>query len=131
MKTLILVLLLTIFTFSINAQGRSSTLYVDALKRDKNMERIGTALTIIGGLALFTGNILYWKIYNDSGNNEPQKDKVKRYGDIMIGGIGLMAVGIPLWAIGKSKERHIQIEAELVKFKGLASANGIGLKIRF
>ncbi|MGD0754769.1 MAG: hypothetical protein ABR927_06875 [Bacteroidales bacterium] len=131
MKTLILVLSLIIFTFSINAQGRSSTLYVDALKRDKNMERIGTALTIIGGVALFTGNILYWKIYNDSGNNEPQKDKVKRYGDIMIGGIGLMAVGIPLWAIGKSKERHIQIEAELVKFKGLASANGIGLKIRF
>ena len=131
MKTMILVLLLTIFTFSINAQGRSSTLYVDELKRDKNMERIGTALTIIGGVALFTGNILYWKIYNDSGNNEPQKDKVKRYGDIMIGGIGLMAVGIPLWAIGKSKEKHIQIEAELVKFKGLASANGIGLEIRF
>jgi hypothetical protein len=131
MKTLILVLLLTIFTFSINAQGRSSTLYVDALKRDKNMERIGTALTIIGGAALFTGNILYWKIYNDSGNNEPQKDKVKRYGDIMIGGIGLMAVGIPSWAIGKAKERHIIIEAELVKFKGLASANGVGLKIRF
>jgi hypothetical protein len=49
----------------------------------------------------------------------------------MIGGLGLMAVGIPLWAIGKSKERHIRIDVELVKFKGLASANGIGLKIRF
>jgi hypothetical protein len=131
MKMLILVLLLTIFTFSINAQGRSSTLYVDALKRDKNMEIIGTALTVVGGIALFTGNIMYWKIYNDYGNSEPPKDKVNRYGDIMLGGLGLMAVGIPLWAIGKAKERHIIIEAELVKFKGLASANGIGLKIRF
>jgi hypothetical protein len=49
----------------------------------------------------------------------------------MIGGLGLMSVGIPLWAIGKSKERHIRIDAELVKFKGLASANGVGLIIRF
>jgi len=49
----------------------------------------------------------------------------------MIGGLGLMSVGIPLWAIGKSKERHIRIDAELVKFKGLASANGIGVKIDF
>jgi hypothetical protein len=131
MKTLILVLLLSLFTFSINAQGRSSTLYVDALKRDKNMERIGTALTVIGGVTLFIGNILYWKVYNDKGNSESPKDKVDTYRHIMIGGIGLMAIGIPLWAIGKSKERHIKIEAEVVKFKGLASANGIGLKIRF
>jgi hypothetical protein len=42
-----------------------------------------------------------------------------------------MAVGIPLWAIGKSRERHIRIEAELVRFKDFASANGIGLKIYF
>ncbi|MGD0754763.1 MAG: hypothetical protein ABR927_06845 [Bacteroidales bacterium] len=95
------------------------------------MERIGTALTVIGGVALFAGNILYWKIYNDSGNSEPQKDKAKRYGDIMIGGIGLMAVGIFLWAIGKSKEKHIKIEAELVKFKGFTSTDGVGLKINF
>jgi hypothetical protein len=49
----------------------------------------------------------------------------------MFGGLGLITVGIPLWAIGKSKERHIRIDAELVRFKGLASANGVGLKIRF
>jgi hypothetical protein len=131
MKTLILVSLLIIFTFSINAQGRSSTLYVDALKRDKDMERIGTVLTVIGGVALFTGNILYWKTFNDHTNGEPKESKVRTYRDVMFCGLGLMAVGIPLWAIGKAKERHIIIEAELVKFKGLASANGIGLKIRF
>jgi len=79
MKTLILVLLLTVSSFSINAQGRSSTLYVDAFKRDKNMERIGTALTVIGGVTLFVGNILYWKVYNNSANGEPSGDKVNTY----------------------------------------------------
>lgn len=131
MKPIILVLLLTIFTLSINAQGRRSTLYVDALKKYKTMEKIGTALTVVGGVALFTGNVLYWKAYHDQTNGEPEKDKVNTYRYIMFGGIGLMAVGIPLWAVGKSKERHIQIEARLVKFKGFASANGIGLKIKF
>ena len=49
----------------------------------------------------------------------------------MAGGIGLMAVGIPLLTIGKSKERHLKIEAELIRFRNYASANGFGLKIRF
>jgi hypothetical protein len=124
MKTLILVLLLTVFSLSINAQGRSSTLYVDAYNRDKKMERIG-------GVTLFVGNVLYWKVYNDGVNGEPSGNKVNIYRGVMIGGLGLMAVGIPLWAIGKSKERHIRIDVELVKFKWLASATGIGVKIRF
>ena len=129
MKTLILVLLLAIFTVSVNAQSKSTLVFGNALVKYKKMEITGTVLTVIGGVALFTGNILYWKTYND--NSEPSKDKVNTYRNVMFGGLGLMAVGIPLWAVGKSKERHITIEAELVKFKGLASANGIGLKIRF
>jgi hypothetical protein len=42
-----------------------------------------------------------------------------------------MSAGIPLWAIGKTRERYLKIEAKLVKFEGFASVNGIGLKIRF
>ena len=131
MKTAILVLLLTIYTFSVKSQSKSSLIFEDALGKDKKMERIGTALTVIGGVTFFVGNLLYWKVYNDSANGEPSGDKVNTYRGVMIGGLGLLAVGIPLWAIGKSKEKHIKIEAELVKFKGLASVNGIGLKIRF
>jgi hypothetical protein len=106
-------------------------IYGNVLVKSEKMERAGTVITIIGGATLFTGNILYWKIYNDQSDGEPSKDKIKKYGNIMVGGLGLMAIGIPLWAIGKSKERHIRIDAQLVRFKGLASANGIGLKIRF
>ena len=31
----------------------------------------------------------------------------------------------------ESNERHLRIQAEVVKFNGLASASGIGFKIRF
>jgi len=102
----------------------------EAIIKDKRMERIGTILTVAGSGTLFAGNILYWRMYNDNGNRESSGDTVAAR-TLMMGGLGLMAVGIPLWAIGKTKERHIKIEAELVKFKGLASVNGIGLKIRF
>ncbi|MGC1390473.1 MAG: hypothetical protein WA816_05505 [Bacteroidales bacterium] len=131
MKKLIFILFLTIFEFTLNAQAKSTLIFGDAITKDKNMERIGTVLIVIGGVTLFTGNILYWKIYNESRERESSGGKAGTYRCLMFGGLGLMTVGIPLWAIGKSKERHIRIDAELVRFKGLASANGVGLKIRF
>jgi di/tricarboxylate transporter len=130
MKKLIFVLLLAGFAFSVFAQSKSTMVFGEAIIKDKRMERIGTILTVAGSGTLFAGNILYWRMYNDNGNRESSGDTVAAR-TLMIGGLGLMAVGIPLWAIGKTKERHIKIEAELVKFKGLASVNGIGLKIRF
>jgi hypothetical protein len=131
LKSIIPLLLLSIFSFSVNAQSKSALIFGDALLKDKRMEKIGTALTIVGGATLFTGNILYWKTYNGNANNGPDEVKAKNAGYIMLAGIGVMAVGIPLWAIGKSRERHIRIEVDLVKFKGFASANGIGFKINF
>ena|SRR5664280_328951 len=130
MKKIIFVLLLTGFAFSVFAQSKSTMVFGEAIIKDKRMERIGTILTVAGSGTLFAGNILYWRMYNDNGNRESSGDTVAAR-TLMMGGLGLMAVGIPLWAIGKTKERHIKIEAELVKFKGLASVNGIGLKIRF
>jgi len=118
------------FAFSVFAQSKSTRIFGEAIIKDKRMERIGTILTVVGSGTLFAGNILYWRMYNDNGNRESSGDTVAAR-TLMMGGLGLMAVGIPLWAIGKTKERHIKIEAELVKFKGLASVNGIGLKIRF
>jgi|GEM_PF-1152504 hypothetical protein len=131
MKSIVPLLLFAIFSFSVNAQSKSTLIFGDALLKDKRMERIGTVLTVVGSATLFTGNLLYWKSYNDNGNNEPDAVKVRNAGHIMLAGISIMAVGIPLWAIGKSRERHIRIEAELVKFKGFASADGVGIKINF
>jgi hypothetical protein len=131
MKKLIVILLLAIFSFSIYAQSKSFLIYRDALTKDRNMQKAGTVLIAVGGTALFLGNIMYWKVYNDYGNDDVPKGKVDRSVGIMVGGIGLMAVGIPLLTIGKSRERHLKIEAELIRFRSYASANGFGLKIRF
>jgi hypothetical protein len=131
MKAQILVFLLAIFTISVNAQSKNSLIFSNNMMKYQKMERAGTALTVIGGLALFTGNIMYWKAYNDHSNNGPSEDKLNTSRYIMIGGLGLMAVGIPLWAIGRTKEKHIKIAAELVSFKGLASASGIGIRVIF
>jgi hypothetical protein len=128
-KSIIPLFLLAIFSFSVNAQSKNTVIFGDALLKDKRMEKIGTVLTVVGSITLFTGNILYWKSFNADG--EPTGNKVRAYRDVMFAGAGLMTVGIPLWAIGKSRERHIRIEAELVKFKGFSSANGIGLKVHF
>jgi hypothetical protein len=130
-KNLLPALLLSFLTASLNAQSNNSLIFGNALDKSKKMERAGTILTAVGGLALFTGNILFWKVYNKQDNNNPDEDKAHTYGHIMLGGLGLIAVGIPLLAVGKAKERHITIEAELVKFKEFTSLSGIGLRIRF
>jgi len=130
MKTLTLFITLVLITISANSQTQSSLIFSTNQVKYQKLETTGIILTAIGGVTLFTGNILFWKVYNNP-NQENPDTKAKKYGDIVLGGLGVMAVGIPLWAIGKSKLKHIQIEAQVVKFKGLASASGVGLKIRF
>ncbi len=131
MKKIIPLIFLMILTISAGAQSGSSLVYGNALIKDQNMQKAGTVLIAIGGVALFTGNIMYWKIYNDNRSSEDPGKKVNTSVQMMVGGIGLMTVGIPLLVVGKSKERHLKIEAELVRYKNTASINGIGLRIIF
>jgi hypothetical protein len=48
---------------------------------------------------------------------------------ILVGGIAATGIGITKWTIGLKQKT--KIEMELVKFKGSASINGVGLKIWF
>ena len=130
MKRIISMTLFVFFVLSVGAQTNSPIVFGDALAKDKKMQTAGTILTAIGGMTLFAGNIMYWKIYND-GNGESKEDKVDTSVHVMLGGLGLMAVGIPLLVIGRTNERNILIEATLINYKGSATINGIGLKIRF
>jgi hypothetical protein len=131
MKTTFLVLLFSIMAVSVNAQNKSTLIYKNAIEQDKKMQKAGYVLTIIGGATFFAGNIMYKKIYNDSDRSEPSEDKLNTYRNIMFGGLGLMAVGIPIWAIGTVKERNISLDAELFKFQGTNYISGIGIKVRF
>ena len=131
MKRLILICFFVFIVLSVKAQQKSPLVFGDALVKGKKMQRTGTVLTAIGAVTLFAGNIMYWKIYNDDGSSESQEDKVDTSVHVMLGGLGLMAVGIPLLVIGRTNERNILIEATLINYKGSATINGIGLKIRF
>ncbi len=130
MKKLCLVIFITILSVSLNAQTGNSLIFGKALVKYQHMEKAGTVLTILGGATLFTGNVLYWKVYNHP-NGETPATKAVTYRNIMFGGLGLMAVGIPLWSIGRTKERRITIEARIVRFNGYVSANGAGMVVRF
>lgn len=128
------IILICFFIFSVlsaNGQSKNSLVFGNALVKDRKMQITGTVMTVAGGITLFAGNIMYNKVYHDFGNIDPPEDKLKTYRYIMFSGIGLIAAGIPIWAVGVVKERHIKIEASLVRFKGSASLNGIGLKVMF
>ena len=131
MKRIVSICFLMFFVFSGNAQSKGPLIYGDAQMKNKRMQKAGTALTIIGGVTLFAGNVMYWKVYNDDGTSESEEDKVDKSVNVMLGGLGLMAVGIPLFTIGKTREKDIRIEARVDSFRGTASIKGIGVKIRF
>ena len=131
MKKIISICFFLFFVLSVNSQTKSPLTFGDALTKNRKMQRAGTVLTVAGGVTLFAGNVMYWKMYNENDNSEPPQDRVDTSVHLMLGGLGLMAVGIPLLTIGKTKERNIKIEARLDNFKGHASIQGIGLKISF
>ncbi len=131
MKRIIAICFYIFFVFSGYAQTKGPLIYGDALVKNKRMQKAGAALTIIGGVTLFAGNVMYWKVYNDDGTSESEEDKVNKSVNIMLGGLGLMAVGIPLFTIGKTREKDIRIEARVESFRGTASIKGIGVKISF
>jgi hypothetical protein len=130
MKILLTVFLLAILSLTTEAQSNNSLVFGKAIDKYQKMETTGTVLTVLGSATLFTGNFLYWKI-NNNRDTEPSVSKAHTYRNVMFGGLGLMAIGIPLWSIGKTKERHITIDARVVRFNGYVSANGVGLKVRF
>jgi hypothetical protein len=131
MKKFIPAIILVIFIIPAGAQTKSAMIYSNALQKDKSFQTIGTIMTLVGGATLFTGNLMYKKVYNDFGNTDVPRNKVNTAMNIMYGGAGLMAVGIPLVTIGRLKEQHLKIEAQVVKFRGYAYTGGIGIKLRF
>jgi hypothetical protein len=131
MKTSVLTLFLILFTIPVVSQTNNSIVFSTAQDKYQKIETAGVVLTAIGGGALLFGNIMYWKTYNNGNQTEPDEGNATTYKRIMFGGLGVMAVGIPLMVIGRTKLRHIEISASLIRYNGISSANGIGLSVRF
>ncbi len=131
MKTIIAVLLLAILSLSSRAQQQSSMVYSNALKKTMKLQKAGTVLTIVGGLTLFTGSYMYHRAYDKAGSESVSQKKTDTARNFIYGGLGCLAVGVPVLTIGRTKERHLRIEAGIIKMPNEYYAGGIGLKFRF
>jgi hypothetical protein len=102
-----------------------------ALTRSKKTIKTGKILTFVGmgtaaiGTTMLISGVAKLPTDDSSGSLTEAGAFV-----MLFGGIALWT-GIPVWIVGASKKRNIELE--LVKFnqKGSESVNGIGLKIRF
>ncbi len=131
MKKIIAFLLLAILSLPSIAQQNSTLVYSNAIKKTLNLQKTGTALTVVGGLTLFVGNLMYHRAYNDAGSESVSQKKVSSARTVMFGGMGLMAVGIPLLTVGTVNERHLRIDAELRRAGNNFYAGGFAVRLRF
>ena len=135
MKTLVLVLLITIFSVSLNAQIKRKYTQEElkiALVKAKTLKRTGAVITIGGcvldgiGIALLDSR----KIIGTTGVWGRRNVYEKNGGGwCFLAGIAMTAAGIPVWITGGTKKKNI--DNKLATFKVSASATGIGAIIRF
>jgi hypothetical protein len=138
MKALIIVLLLVIFTVPLNAQKKSKFTQEqlnNALVKAKKLKTTGAVITLSGcvldvtGIALLATAPVTGTRTGIFGTTEWNNHDWRGGWYVLLAGVGFTALGIPLWSTGAAKKRHIEVA--LKKFQGSASANGIGLTIRF
>lgn len=138
MKKLIAICSLIIFTVSGNAQinGKTDIGSLNqeqlnlALEKANGRIRVGATLTGVGAAAGITGFVMY------SNYDLSLGDMISGF-LAMVGGIGLISAGIPIWITGSV--RKSKIETELVKYSNARSfyegnsapVYGIGIKIKF
>jgi hypothetical protein len=135
MKKLVLVLLLVIFTGSVNAQRKSQLTQEQlkvALAKATIMKRTGAVITISGCMLDGIGLILLdsRKVIGTTGVWGRRNVYEKNGGGwCLLAGIATTAVGIPTWITGGTKKKNIN--NKLATFNFSSSETGIGLKIRF
>lgn len=139
MKTLISIWLLASLTVMCNGQEENKSKYSEltqdqlniALTKSKKTIKTGKALTFVGlGVATISLMVLMIEglkaIEGDADENSAETGAYA----LIAGGV-IMYTGIPVWIVGASKKKNIQLELTKFKTNGSASINGIGLKIRF
>ncbi len=109
-----------------------------ALLKANNKINAGMTLTFTGAVVEIAGIVIFangLKKMDESefGTGDLITSSAKTVGGLiaMAGGMGLLGSGIPIWAVGASKKKKIDLEIMKFKTPGEASAYGVGLKIRF
>jgi hypothetical protein len=94
---------------------------------------IGTATTgkilTIGGACFFAGGYTLLLKSFDAEDWANGLTKGFTGGIMLAGGAIATGVGVPIWIVGSSRKRDIELT--LVKFKGSASITGVGLTVNF
>ena len=140
MKGLISICFMVFLTIMCNAQENTKPKYSElnqdqlnvALKRAKNTATTGIILTSVGAVVASIGMVtaanegVKWI----EGENSDENTVTAGASAMIVGGITTL-IGIPVWIVGASKKKNIQIELAKFRTPGSVSINGIGLKIRF
>lgn len=137
MKKLIVILLILILAVPVGAQSYSSMNQEQlqfALEKANNKKSGGIVLTVLGTLTTIGGTLLYANglngiVYDDYGNIEDNTNEALGGIFVMCAGMGMLGAGIPIWITSANKKE--KIELQLLKYKGSASAFGVGFKITF
>ena len=103
-----------------------------AFKRAKNTATTGIILTSVGTVVASIGMVM---AINEgvkwvAGENSDENTVTAGTSAMIVGGITAL-IGIPVWIVGASKKKNIQLELAKFNTPGSASIYGIGLKIRF
>lgn len=139
MKKLIAICLLVFLTVICNAQEKNKSKYSEldqdqlnlALTKSKQTIKTGKTFTFVGLGVGTTGIIILMieglkAIEGDANGNSAEAGAY-----IVIAGGVIIYTGIPVWIVGASKKKNIQLELGKFKTPGSASINGIGIKINF
>jgi len=142
MKKSFVFLILIISVIPLEAQSPYSSMSPDqlnfALVKANNKINAGMTLTFAGAVVEIAGIVIFangLKKMDESefGTGDLFTSSAKTAGGlvVMAGGLGLLGSGIPIWAVGVSKKKKIDLELIRFKSPGSASAYGAGLKINF
>jgi hypothetical protein len=137
MKNLICFIALLLIATDLEAQYSTMTqkqLEI-ALDQAKKRTNTGTGLVIVGSIALITGGVLYLSGLNQLLSFETDTDINAEFNKSMIGigvgaaGTAMVAVGIPLWIVGKNKQDKVLIY--LAKFDEQSYIPSVGFHLYF
>jgi hypothetical protein len=126
-------------TVMCNAQEKNKSKYSElnqdqlnlALTKSKKTIKTGKTLTFIG-LGVGTTGVLILMIEGFKTIEGDASGDTAMAGAYVVIASGLFIyTGVPVWIVGASKKKNIQLELAKFKTPGSASINGIGLKIRF
>jgi hypothetical protein len=141
MKKFFTLLIISIFTISINAQQTQANL--NYLKSARKKIGAGTTLMIVGGGTIVGGSFLFTKGSAEINADPDFMDNSYDGTAEVIGGLAcmitgavLMEIGIPFLIVGgvQKGRANRRLHMTMVNFKtpnSRASINGVGLKLNF